>query len=117
MAIARKHTISETEDGIYHCITRCVRRAFLAGYDSYSNINYEYRKKWIQERLKYVSEIFKIDVLNYSVMSNHLHVLVRTDYKGRDELTDREVAERWCKLYRKEVEFLDNNKDYAYTVF
>ena len=112
MAIARKHTVSETEDGIYHCTTRCVRRAFLAGYDSYSNKNYEYRKKWIQERLKYVSEIFKIDVLNYAVMSNHLHVLIRTDYKGRDELSDREVAERWCKLYRREVEFLDNKEEY-----
>ncbi len=42
--MARRTVVPENEAGIYHCISRCVRRAFLCGFDSYSGRDYEHRK-------------------------------------------------------------------------
>ena len=57
----------------YHCVTRCVRRAFLLGEGTSD------RKEWIERRLQELAEIFAIAVGGFSVRDNHLHVLVRLD--------------------------------------
>jgi len=44
----RKEVFQEDEVGIYHCINRCVRRAFLCGRDAYSGKSFEHRKDWIR---------------------------------------------------------------------
>jgi len=44
---------------------------------------------------KKVSEIFLIDVLSYSVMSNYYHILVKTKYEEMKALSDEEIAYRW----------------------
>lgn len=33
-AYARREIVDETEAGVYHCIARCVRRAFLCGLET-----------------------------------------------------------------------------------
>ena len=35
-AYARREIVDEDHVGVYHCIARCVRRAFLCGTDTYS---------------------------------------------------------------------------------
>ncbi len=71
MTQARSQQISLEDTPYYHCISRCVRRAFLCGEDHVTGANYEHRKTWVVEKLKELSEVFAIDVCAYAIMSNH----------------------------------------------
>jgi hypothetical protein len=44
MTQARSTQISLQDTTYYHCISRCVRRAFLCGNDKYSGKSFEHRK-------------------------------------------------------------------------
>jgi len=83
----------------YHCVTRCVRRAFLCGEDHHSGRNYEHRRGWISDRIKQLAGIFAIDVAGYAVMSNHAHVVVRIDRERALEWPVQEVLTRWTALF------------------
>jgi hypothetical protein len=100
MTQARKAVVSVSEVGVYHCISRCVRRAFLCGEDSYSGNNYEHRREWVRERVELLSGLFGMDIFAYAMMSNHLHLVVRSRPDRVLGWSDCEVAERWCKLFR-----------------
>jgi hypothetical protein len=45
-ACARCDLVDEEHVGVYHCIARCVRRAFLCGTVSHSGRDYGHRKTW-----------------------------------------------------------------------
>ncbi|MEJ2109926.1 MAG: transposase [Acidobacteriota bacterium] len=98
MALPRSKYVIEGAIAVYHCTTRCVRRAFLCGRDRESGRNFSHRKKWIEERLCFLSSIFAVEVVDYSVMSNHYHVILRTRPDIVDTWTDYEVARRWLTL-------------------
>ncbi|NCD34879.1 MAG: transposase, partial [Spartobacteria bacterium] len=49
-------------------MSRCVRRAFLCGVDKWTGKSYEYRRDWVRDRLKAMSEAFAVDILAFSVM-------------------------------------------------
>jgi hypothetical protein len=101
MPIARKTVVDVDQVGVYHCISRCVRRAFLCGLDKYSGIDYEHRRAWIADRLKELSCIFGMEVFAYAVMSNHLHLVIRNRPDLAKSWTAEEVALRWCSLFPK----------------
>jgi hypothetical protein len=61
MTIARAQFVDTPLTRWYHCITRCVRHAFLLG-EGHHN-----RKEWLEE----LAEIFAVAVGGFSVMSNH----------------------------------------------
>jgi len=71
MTQARQNIVSLSDTPYYHCMGRCVRRAFLCGEDSLTGMSYEHRKQWIVDKLKELSQVYLIDICAYAVMSNH----------------------------------------------
>jgi hypothetical protein len=55
----------------YHCISRCVRRAFLCGEGA------GHRKQWIEDRLKELVEIFAVECAGFYLIDNRLHLRLR----------------------------------------
>ena len=93
MTIARAHLVDPAVTRWYHCLTRCVRRAFLLAEGALD------RKAWIEHRLEELAQIFSISVGGFTVMDNHLHVLVRLDPLTVAAWSDEEVVRRWGRLY------------------
>lgn len=106
MAVARKFIVDTSGVGVYHCISRCVRRAFLCGYDQFSGKDYEHRRGWMQKRLKKLTSVFAIEVFAYSVMSNHTHVILRNRPDIASEWGAKEIAEKWVSIFGRR-EFKD----------
>jgi hypothetical protein len=98
MPRARREQISLAETPYYHCISRCVRRAFLCGFDRHSGRDYEHRRAWIRDKLAELVEVFAIDLCAYAIMSNHYHVVLRANLDRARAWSDDEVLERWCQL-------------------
>ncbi len=83
----------------YHCISRCVRRAFLCGDNAYGGKNFDHRKKWLVDRLGQAADAFAIDVCAYAVLSNHFHLVLRVDEKRAAALSDNAVLLRYAKFF------------------
>jgi len=71
VACARRNIVDRSRSGVYHCWTRCVRRAFLCGKDPYTKKDYSHRRGWIRQRLEQLAAQFAIEVGFFSVMQNH----------------------------------------------
>ena len=54
----RKALVLLEETPYYHCVSRCVRRAFLCGVDAHTGKSYEHRRQWIVYRMKLLADIF-----------------------------------------------------------
>ncbi|MCC5842277.1 MAG: hypothetical protein JJT96_19330 [Opitutales bacterium] len=96
--MARKFVYRPGEAGVFHCINRCVRRAFLCGWDGYSGRSFEHRREWVRERVKELCGIFALEVCAYAVMANYVHLVVRTRPEVASAWSDEEVARRWLRL-------------------
>jgi len=102
-AFARKEIVAQGAVGFYHCIFRCVRRAFLCGEDPVSGRNFEHRKERVRARIALLAEAFAIDVCAYAIMSNHFHLVVRTRPDIAATWTAEEIARRWLMLCKATV--------------
>ena len=58
-------------------MNRCVRRAFLCGIDSLAGTDYEHRRELIRQRMEFLASSMGVEVLAFSVMSHHLHIILR----------------------------------------
>ena len=99
MARPRSHIAPPDAAGAYHCVQRCVRRAFLCGIDRYTGQSFEHRKAWIESRIRLVGECFAVAIDAYAVMSNHVHLVLRIDPGIAAAWCDDEVASRWVRLF------------------
>lgn len=99
MTNARSLLVDPHTPGFYHCISRCVRRAWLCGTDPYDGKSYEHRRDWVEQRLLELAEIFAVGLHAYAVMSNHVHVVLRIDPLAAVAWTPDEVASRWVRLF------------------
>ena len=93
MTIARRQLIDTSVTRWYHCMTRCVRQALLLGEGTFN------RKEWIEDRIEELAQIFAMGVGGFSVMDNHLHVLLRLDPDVAAGWSDEEVVRRWGRLF------------------
>ena len=93
MTIARAHLVDPSVTRWYHCVTRCVRRAFLLGEGMHD------RKSWIEHRLEELAEIFAVAVAGFAILDNHLHLLVRLDPEVARGWSDEDVVRRWGRLF------------------
>ena len=93
MATARHKIVDLDVTRYYHCISRCVRGAFLCGN------GLEHRKQWLEDRLERLTSSFAVSVAGFAVMDNHLHIAVRIDPMVARQWSDEEVVRRWISVY------------------
>jgi len=98
MTISRAKLVNPEVTRWYHCISRCVRRAYLfgEGAEDAAGLN---RKAWLDERLRFLNNLFAVSVAGYAVLDNHLHTLVRIDLADAKQWSPQEVARRWFVLF------------------
>ncbi len=99
MTLPRSRYVCDGDEGVYHCYSRCVRRAFLCGFDALTGDDFSHRKKWLVDRLKHLAGIFAVEVCAYAVMQNHYHSILRTRPDIVAKWSDQEVAARWLQLF------------------
>ena len=95
----RAEVVVADEVGVYHCVQRVVRRAFLCGVDPLSGNSYDQRRTWIRDRLESLAGLFGVEIAAFAVMSNHLHVILRNRPDVVTLWSDQEVARRWLALF------------------
>ena len=99
MTTARSAIAPVGSAGYYHCVSRCVRRAWLCGEDRLSGKCYDHRRDWVVTRVTELASIFGVRVLAYAAMSNHLHLALEFDPAWVEDWTDGECLDRWLRLY------------------
>ncbi len=97
--LARGEYLDPQRIQIVHTTQRCVRRAFLCGSDPLTGKSFEHRRQWIRDRLEFLASVFGIDCLTFSVMNNHLHLILRSRPDVVRQWTDEQVARRWLRLF------------------
>jgi hypothetical protein len=99
--LARVEVFSPDEIAIVHVMNRTVRRCFLMGEDPLTGKNFDHRKSWMEEELQHLAAHFGIDLLCYSILSNHFHLILRSRPDVVAVWDDAEVARRWLMLCPK----------------
>lgn len=96
---ARREIIRPGAAGIFHCWQRCVRRAYLLGKDPLSGKDHTHRREWFIHRLQLLVRCFAIDVGFDAILSNHFHLILRTNPRLVKRMGNWEVARRWLRVY------------------
>jgi hypothetical protein len=96
--LARSEIFSPDEITHPHLMARVVRLCYLLGDDPVTGKNYDHRKVWIEEQLTRLTACMGIDLLGFSILSNHFHLVVRTRPDVVATWDDTEVARRWLTL-------------------
>lgn len=91
----RSEIFKPDEVGIYHCWNRIVRHEHLFGWDLVTGNDNGHRKDWVQARYRELAAVMAIDVLDYAILDNHLHVVLRNRPDIVSSWSDEEVARRW----------------------
>ncbi len=71
----------------------------FGGADPVSGKNFEFRREWIRRRMELLASVLGVDVLCYSILSNHMHLILRSRPDVVAAWSDREVAVRWLHLF------------------
>ncbi|NIL96142.1 MAG: hypothetical protein GTO53_02400 [Planctomycetales bacterium] len=96
--LARSEVFDPEETAIVHVVQRCVRRCWLLGDDPVSGKNYDHRKRWLEGCLQRFAGCFGIDLLCFSILSNHFHLILRSRPDVVASWDDTQVARRWLMI-------------------
>ena len=99
--IIRAEIFNPREVAVLHLCARVCRRCFLLGDDPFTQKNFDHRKNWVEDQLKVQAAAFSIDLITLAVMSNHIHLVLRSRPDVVDAWDDREVARRWLMICPK----------------
>lgn len=99
MTLSRKTIVSLEQTPYYHCVSRCVRRAYLCGYDQLTAKSYEHRRHWLELKLLKIADVFAIKLCSYAVMSNHYHVVLHIRPDIAKNWSEVEVVQRWHQCF------------------
>ena len=99
MTRSRSELVSPEDTRWYHCVSRCVRRAFLCGSEPSQGRSFDHRRAWVIDRLKELNNTFAVDIAAYAVMSNHYHLVLHLNPERAAHWSDREVLRRWTTLF------------------
>ena len=88
MPTPRNALVDTSQTPYYHCISRCVRRAFLCGEDKLTG------------RIHFRSTVFVVEICAYAVMSNHYHIVVFINEAKAHAWSNDEVLKRWTQIYK-----------------
>ena len=78
------------EPAYYHIVSRTIHKQFLLG---------DVEKEKLIELIKKYQKLYLVKILGYAVMSNHFHLLVKTETDNK--LTDEDIQRRVEKFYGK----------------
>ncbi len=98
VACARRKLLGGERQAVFHCWTRCVRRAFLCGRDPHTHKDYSHRRDWIVRREEQLAGLFAIEIEFRAELSNHLHNVLRTLPRVARRWSAHEVARRWLTI-------------------
>ncbi len=92
----RQRRVKAEEVGaVYHCISRIVGGDFLLEGDR--------EKEVLRNQIWKIADFCGVEVLTYCIMSNHVHILLRTpDPKYLQKLTNGELIRRAKRIYSAE---------------
>ena len=96
--LSRAEIFDPSEIVAVHTMARTNRRCFLMGQDQLTGKNFDHRKRWIEDKLKHLAANFGIDLLAFSCLSNHFHLVLRSRPDVVKTWDDTEVARRWWSL-------------------
>ena len=113
--LSRAEIFDPSEIVAVHTMARTNRRCFLLGEDQFTGKNFDHRKRWIEDKLKQLAANFGIDVLAFSCLSNHFHLVLRSRPDVVKTWDDTEVARRWWSLcpQRKIKSEIDGKKNWV----
>ena len=100
MPQSRNSQISLADTAYYHCISRCVRRAYLCGEDKLTGQSFEHRREWVENKLLSLTQFFSIDVCAYAIMSNHTHLVLYVDQNSVQRWSVKETIWRWHQVFK-----------------
>ncbi len=99
MGLPRSKYVQEGQEGVYHCFSRCVRRAFLYGFDPLTRRDFSHRKAWLVDRLRYLVGHLRYRSLRLRGHGKSLSHHSAHSPRHRRPWSDREVATRWLTLF------------------
>jgi REP element-mobilizing transposase RayT len=83
----------------------------LCGHDRFTGRSFEHRRVFIENEMLRLGKVFYLDLVAYSVMSNHFHVVLFIDQSAQEASNARDVITRWHQLHQGNelsVKYLNN---------